>query len=161
MKLGLLLLMMVMAAGARAQQVTVPELFSMLDWPHTRIDTTLKKRGYILMQKDVDANSSLYQYSNVDRNEEKPTTVRSLAYMDAHAGSVQSRLITYRTYDHDEFTGIASWLLTHGYQTKEKFDFGDQQHTIYSNGKESVRVKVITTKIDGKTFTAYELEIGK
>jgi len=148
--------------AAKAQQVSVPDLFGMLEWPHQRIDTSLKKMGYLLMQKDMDSVSSIYQYSHLDRNEEKPTTVRSLVYMDVKSGNLSSRLITYRTYSQDEFVSIASWLLENGYKTKEKFDFGNQKHTVYTNGKEIIRMKVITTEIEeGKVFISYELELGK
>jgi hypothetical protein len=147
--------------SAKAQQLTVPDLFSMLDWSAFRIDTTLKKQGYTLMQKDVDSVSAIYQYSNLERSEKKPATVRSLVCMDVKEGKARSRLINYRTYSQEEYAGLAAWLLSNGYQTKDKYDFDNQHHVVYTNGKETVRVKIITTKIDNKTFISYELEIGK
>lgn len=162
MKLSFLFLVLAICLGAHAQRVELPELFSMLDWPHLRIDTTLKKKGYLLMQKDVDSVSSLYQYSHLDRKEEKPTMVRSFVYMDMKSGNLRSRLVNYRTYSEEEYISIARWLLENGYQTKDKFDFGDSKHTVYTNGKETIRVKVITTKIEaGKVFTSWEVEVGK
>jgi hypothetical protein len=164
MKLPFLLMVLVLAicSGARAQRIEVPELFSMLDWPHFRIDTTLKKKGYQLMQKDVDSAGAIYQYSHVDRQEQKPTMVRSLVYMDVKQGDLRSRLVNYRTYSEEEFVSIARWLLENGYQTKDKYDYADSKQTVYTNGKETIRVKVITTKIEeGKVFTSYELELGK
>lgn len=162
MKISLLFVLLVAGFSASAQQLSIPELFSMLDWQHFRIDTTLKKKGYLLMQKEVDSISSIYQYSHIDRQEEAPTTVRSLVYMDVKAGDVISRLITYRTYSEEEYVKMATWLLENNYRTKDKFDFGDSKHTLYTNGKETIRLKVITTKLPGgKTFTSYEVELGK
>lgn len=162
MRIIFLVVLVFFVSAASAQQVSVPDLFSMLDWQHFRIDTTLKKKGYLLMQKDIDSVSSIYQYSHLDRNEKKPTTVRSLTYMDVKKGELKSRLLNYRTYSEEEYVTIARWLLENGYQTKDKFDFGDTKHTVYTNGKETIRVKVITTKLDEeKTFISYELELGK
>lgn len=162
MKLSLLILLMGVSAGAKAQQIAVPELFSMLGWQHHRIDTTLKKKGYLLMQKDLDSLTSIYQYSHLDRKEEAPTTIRSFTYMDVKSGNLSSRLITYRTYSNDEYVTMARWLLENGYQTKEKYDFGDSKHTLYTNGKETIRVKIINTPLEkNKVFTAYEIELGK
>jgi hypothetical protein len=148
--------------GLKAQRLEVPDLFGMLDWSHFQIDTTLKKKGYILMQKEVDSVSSIYQYSHLDRKENQPAMVRSFLYMDARSGSTSSRLVNYRTYSQEEFAGIARWLLDNNFQTKQKSDLGNVKQTVYTNGKETVLVKVTTTKIDkAKVFTSYELEIGK
>jgi hypothetical protein len=134
----------------------------MLDWPHFRIDTTLKKKGYLLMQKDVDSVTSIYQYSHLERKENQPATVRSLMYMDVKSGNAGSRLINYRTYSQEEFADIARWLLENGYQSKQKSDLGNAKNTVYTNGKETVLVKVTTTKIDKrKVFTSWDIEVGK
>lgn len=162
MRFTLLAFICSLGLSAGAQQLSVPDLFSMLDWSYLRMDTTLKKKGYLLLQKDVDSSSTIYQYSHLERNENKPTTTRSLVCMDVKAGELRSRLINYRTYSQEEFVGIARWLLENAYHTKDKFDFDDQKHTLYTNGKETIRVKVITTKIDKDlVFTSWELEIGK
>lgn len=145
-----------------AQQGDIDKLIKMLNWSAKQIDTTLKKQGYILMQKEVDSVSALYQYSFLDRKEEQPTTLRSLAYMDVQAGELKSRLITYRTYSKEEFQQLSSYLLSHNYQATEKYDFGESKHTVYSNGTQSIRVKVTTTVLKGgKKFVVYELELGK
>lgn len=163
MKVWLLFLILpFLTEQLQAQEFTVPDLFDMLTWPHVRMDTTLKKKGYLLMQKDVDSSSAIYQYAHLDRREAKPVTIRSLVYMDVTAGEVTSRLLTYRTYSEEEFVKIASWLLANGWQTQEKFDFGESKHTLYTDGKHTIRVKVTNTILkNGKTLTFYELELGK
>jgi hypothetical protein len=161
MRISLLILMLFVTAGSFAQEMAVPDLFNMLDWQHFRIDTTLKKKGYVLMQKDVDSGSAIYQYSHLERNEDKPTTVRSFVIMDVMSEKARSRLINYRTYSQDEYVKIAGWLLANGYVTKDKYAFENQQHVVYTNGKETVRVKIIKTKLDNKEFISYELELGK
>jgi hypothetical protein len=141
--------------------VTVPVLLDMLDWTERRIDTTLKKKGYLLMQKDVDSTSSLFQYSHLDRREEAPTTVRSLTFMDAVVGDAKGRMVSYRTYDREEFRDISSYLLANNYLKTNEFDFDETKHILYSNGKQEMRLKIITTKKEKRTFIAYELELGK
>lgn len=149
-------------AKAMTARLDIPDLLQMLEWNDRQIDTTLKKRGYLLMQKDVDSTSSLFQYSNVTHKEDDgPTDLRSISYMDATVRDMKGRMISYRTYDKEEFRDISGYLLTHNYQQKNKFDFDDAQHTIYSNGQQEIRLKVITTHVGKKTFTAYELELGR
>lgn len=156
------LLLIIIGVSAYSQQVTVPQLINMLDWTPKRIDTTLKKEGYLLMQKDVDSASSMFQYSWFDKQEDGRGAVRSLVFMDARIKDLQSRLITYRTYIKEEYQDIAAWLLANNYKSTAKYDFKEAQHTLYSNGTFTIRVKVITTQLkDGKKFIAYELELGK
>lgn len=146
---------------AMGPKVDVQQLIDMLDWPDKRIDTTLKKKGYLLMQKDVDSTSSLFQYSHLNRREEAPTTVRSLTYMDATVNSVKGRMVSYRTYDKEEFRDISSYLLANNYHKTNEFDFDEAKHILYNNGKQEIRLKIITTVKGKRTFIAYELELGK
>jgi hypothetical protein len=145
------------------QKVNVDQLIEMLDWDHRHIDTTMKRKGYLLMQKDVDSASSLYQYSVTEHKEDNgPTTIRSFAYMDATVGQMQGRMINYRTYDKDEFSEISGYMLSHNYQRTNQFEMGNAKHSVYTNGTQTIRLKVITTKLKTKqTFTSYELELGK
>jgi len=114
------------------------------------------------MHKDIDTGNVMYQYSMIDRQADKETTIRSLTYMDVEVRKLKSRLLTYRTYDKEEYAEISSYLLTHNYESTGKFDFGNEKHTLFSNGQQTIRLKVIPTKLkDGRVFTAYELEIGK
>lgn len=142
-------------------QITVAELIDMLDWPDKQIDTTLKKKGYLLMQKEVDSTSSLFQYSGISRRDDASATVRSLTFMDAVVGDIKGRMISYRTYDKEEFRDISSYLLTNNYRKTNEFDFDEAKHILYNNGQRELRLKVITTVKDKRTFTAYELELGK
>lgn len=145
-----------------AQKLTIPQLVDMLDWTSKRIDTTLKKKNYILMHKDIDTGNIMYQYSMVDKEVDKETTIRTFTYMDVEVRKIKSRLITYRTYDKDEYADFASFLLTHNYHSTGSFDFGEEKHTLYSNGQQTIRLKLITTKLkDGRVFTSYEIELGR
>jgi hypothetical protein len=156
------LLLIITTVNAFSQAVKVSQLIDMLEWTPKRIDTTLKKDGYLLMKKDIDSTSSLYQYSWFDKLEDGKALVRSFMFMDATARGFNSRLITYRTYNKEEYQQIAAWLLANNYHMTGKYDFREAQHTLYSNGKTTIRVKVITTQLkDGKKFIAYELELGK
>ncbi|MBO9631983.1 MAG: hypothetical protein J7578_02620 [Chitinophagaceae bacterium] len=151
---------------SNAQRVSVPELQKMMEYDHFRIDTTLKKKGYLLMQKDVDSASSLYQYSHVDHKEDdkdgKPTTIRSVQYMDVSTEKYNSRLLTYRTYDKEEYKDISIYLLSHNFRCTEKYNFQGANNLVYNNGEQTIRVKIFTTPLgDGRRFTAYELELGK
>lgn len=161
-KILISLLLIITTVSAFSQSVTVPRLIEMLDWTPSQVDTTLKKDGYLLMKKDIDSTSSLYEYSWFDKEVDGREVVRALVLMDARVRNMKSRLLTYRTYNKDEFGQIASWLLANNYHSTAKFDFKEAQHTVYSNGKLNITVKVITTLLkNGKKFTAYELELGK
>ena len=145
-----------------SQELTVPRLLQMLDWNGKQIDTTLKKEGYLLMKKDADEAGTLYQYSWVDRQEDGKAVLRSFSYMDVSVRNLKSRLVTYRTYNKEEYQQLAAWLMANNYHSTGQFDFKESKHTLYSNGQQTIRVKVITTVLkDGKTFVAYELELGK
>jgi len=161
-KFVILFLLIITGITAFSQQLTVPQLTDMLDWPAHRIDTTLKKNGYLLMQKDVDSASSIYQYSWFDKQEDGEAVVRALTYSDATVRDMKGRLITYRTYNKEEYQNIAAWLLAHNYHATATYDFNEAKHTMYSNGTQTIRVKVITISLkNGKRYIAYELELGK
>jgi hypothetical protein len=156
------ILLTISVCQASAQQIPVPRLLNMLDWNARQIDTTLKKEGYLLMKKDADEAGTLFQYSWFDKQDDGKAVVRSFNYMDASVGNMKSRLITYRTYNKTEYQDIASWLLANNYQATGHFDFDESKHTLYSNGKQTIRVKVITTILkDKRKYISYELEIGK
>ncbi|WP_127130749.1 hypothetical protein [Pseudoflavitalea rhizosphaerae] len=151
---------------SNAQQISVAELRKFMDYDHFRIDTTLKKRGYLLMQKDIDSTSSLYQYSHIDHREEdkdgRPTVIRSVQYMDVNTEKYSSRLFTYRTYDKEEYKDISSYLLSHNFRCTEKYKFQGAENLIYNSGGQTIRIKIFTTPMgDGRKFTAYEVELGK
>jgi hypothetical protein len=161
-KVIILSILIFSSISAFSQQLTVPQLTSMLDWTTKRIDTTLKKDGYLLMQKDADQTSSIYQYSWFDRGDDGKAVVRSFTYSDASFKNMKSRLITYRTYNKEEFQNIAAWLLANNYHATAHYDFSEAKHTIYSNGSQTIRVKVITITLKGGSkYVAYELELGK
>ena len=161
-KIIILSLLIIIGMSAFSQQLTVPQLTNMLDWPAYRIDTTLKKKGYLLMQKDVDSASSIYQYSWFDKQKDGEAVVRAFTYSDATVRDMKSRLITYRTYNKEEYQAIAAWLLSNNYHATATYDFDEAKHTMYSNGTQTIRVKVITiSPKNGKRYIAYELELGK
>ena len=157
-----LLLLVVGSKFTFAQKLSVPGLVDMLDWTGKNIDSALKKQGYLLMHKEVDSGTALFQYSELERKPDEKATVHTFSYMDVSIKKIKSRLITYRTYNKEEYQEISSYLLANNYTSTGKFDFGEAKHTLYSNGSQTIRVKVITTKLkDGKPIVAYELELGK
>jgi hypothetical protein len=161
-KILISLLLIIISVTAFSQSVTVSRLIEMLEWTPKQIDTTLKKVDYLLMKKDVDSASALYEYGWFDKEKDGKGVARSVILMDAHVRNMKSRLLTYRTYDKEEYRQIASWLLSNNYRSTAKFDFKEAQHTLYSNGVLTIRVKVITTQLkSAKKFIAYELELGK
>ncbi|NML20782.1 hypothetical protein HHL16_07845 [Pseudoflavitalea sp. G-6-1-2] len=143
-------------------ELTIPDLQKLMEYDNFRIDTTMKKKGYLLMQKDVDSATSLYQYSFLEHNTEKPSTVRSLQYMDVNTSKYSSRLLTYRTYDKDEYKDLSIYLLNNNYRSTDKYTFQGAENIVYSNGTQTIRVKIFVTPMpDGRRFTAWELEFGK
>jgi len=147
---------------AGAQEVNVGELVSMINMDHFSIDTLMKKKGYRLMQKDVDSVSEEFYYSHLERNDQAPTWVRALSYIDVDLKEVKSRVLTYRTYNRDEYLKMMSALLSRGYKTKEVFDFKDSKHTVFDDGHMPVRVKITNNKMEnGRLIRSYEFELGK
>jgi hypothetical protein len=144
------------------QEVNVNELTAMVKMDHIAIDTLMKKKGYRLMQKDIDSVSEEYYYSHLERNEQSPTWVRALSYIDVNLRDIKSRVLTYRTYNRDEYQKILSAMLGKGYKTKDVFEFKDSKHTIFDDGKQPIRVKVNNNKMDnGRWIKSYEFELGR
>ena len=145
-----------------AQELKITELTAMVSMDNFSIDTLMKKKGYRLMQKDVDSVTEQYYFSHLERNDQAPTWVRALSYIDVNLKEVKSRVLTYRTYNRDEYLKLMSSLLSQGYKTKDVFDFKDSKHTIFDNGKQPIRVKVNNNKMeDGRRIRSYEFELGK
>ncbi len=163
MKPFFLLVLLFLGTGVYAQQLAVPDLLTIVNASVKTIDTTLKKKGYRLMKKEVDSSSAFYQYSTFDVDDEKNLpNIRTLTFMDVTVRNLSSRLVTYRTYNKEEYQEIASYLLSHNYHSTGYFDFKESKHTLYSNGEETIRVKVIDTQQKTKKkIVAYELELGK
>jgi hypothetical protein len=145
-----------------AQEIAVPELLTLVNMEHFSVDTLMKKKGYRLMQKDIDSVSEEYYYSHLERNDQAPTWVRGLSYIDVNLKAVKSRVLTYRTYNRDEYLKMMSSMLNLGYQTKDVFDFNDSKHTVFDNGKQPIRVKITNNKMaDGRRIRSYEFELGR
>ena len=145
-----------------AQELKITELTAMVSMDNFSIDTLMKKKGYRLMQKDVDSVTQQYYFSHLERNDQAPTWVRALSYIDVNLKEVKSRVLTYRTYNRDEYLKLMSSLLSQGYKTKDVFDFKDSKHTIFDNGKQPIRVKVTNNKMeDGRRIRSYEFELGR
>lgn len=114
------------------------------------------------MEKEVDSVSALYYYSNLERNDESPSWVRSLSYMVATRGEMQGKMVNYRTYNRDEYQELMSGLLGAGYKTVKSFDIDKAKHTIFSNSKQTVTVKLKNNPVgNGKWIRSYEFELGK
>lgn len=161
-RFALVLVVLACTTMASAQKVSIPELYAWLDQPEYKVDTVLKQRGYLLMQKDVDSSNSLFIYSNMQHEEDAPAVSRSVTYGEVSLKDFSSHMITYRTYSKEEYQELMSYLLHHNFTAKHAFDFKDSKHTIYENGQQSIRVKVNNVAFkDGRKFVSYELEVGK
>jgi hypothetical protein len=161
---SVLLLFIALAAFqlVMAQKVTIPEIVNMLEMPATSVDTLMKKKGYRLMEKEADSASTMYYYSNLERNEDAPSWVRSLSYMEAVSGEFKGRMVNYRTYNRNEYQELMSFLLNSGFKTVKSFEIEKARHTIFSNGKQTITVKLKNNSMNnGKWIRSYEFEMGK
>jgi hypothetical protein len=157
-----LILIVILPAWLIAQEVNMTELIAMVKMDHFGIDTLMKKKGYRMMQKDIDSVSEEYYYSHLERNDQSPTWVRALSYIDVNLKEVKSRVLTYRTYNRDEYQKMMSAMLGKGYKTKDVFEFKDSKHTVFDDGKQPVRVKVTNNKMEnGRWIFSYEFELGR
>ncbi len=147
---------------AGAQEVGVSELLNMVKMEHFSIDTIMKKKGYRLMQKDIDSVSQEYYYSHLERNDQGPSWVRALSYIDVDTENLSSRVLTYRTYNRVEYQRLMAAMLSLHYKTKEVFDFKDSRQTVFDNGQQPIRVKVNNNRMaDGRWIKSYEFELGR
>jgi hypothetical protein len=145
-----------------AQEISVPDMFALLDVPLTGIDTVMKQKGYKLMQQETDSVAHLRYYTNLQRTEKGPDWVRSLTYREISAGEIISRLVVYRTYRKKEYEDLLQWLLKNNFRTLKRDNMGVYIHTIYDDGRRRVLVKQSKQTLSGNTTVwAYELEIGK
>jgi hypothetical protein len=157
-----LILLIMLPAWLSAQEVNMTELIAMVKMDHFGIDTLMKKKGYRMMQKDIDSVSEEYYYSHLERNDQSPTWVRALSYIDVNLKEIKSRVLTYRTYNRDEYQKMMSAMLGKGYKTKDVFEFKDSKHTVFDDGKQPVRVKVTNNKMEnGRWIFSYEFELGR
>ena len=147
---------------AGAQKISLPELFSVLDLPADKIDTLMKHKEYRLMQKESDSGAKLVYYTNLERNPNGATWVRSLSYQEIVTKEVQSRLVTYRTYRKKEYQELLEWLLRNNFKTVKQDNFGDYIDTVYFDGIVSIQVKQAKQKLpSGVPVWSYEFEVGK
>lgn len=154
--------LLIAVKSSYAQQISLPELFSIVESSEIKMDTLLKKRGYRLMQKESDSGASLLYYTNLERTEKGPAWVRSITLKKVDLPGMSSRLITYRTYRKKEYLDLLQWLLQNNFQTKKKESFGLYIHTIYENGSWSVLVKQEKQRLpSGVQVWSYEFETGK
>jgi hypothetical protein len=162
MKIRFLVIVTLLPVFIFCQELSISEMTGALNMDNFSVDTMMKKKGYRLMQKDADSVSTQYYYSNLERNEEAPTWVRSLSYIDVNLENIKSRMLTYRTYNRDEYLKLMSSMLSAGYKTKEVFDFKESKHTVFDNGKIPIRVKVTNNKMEtGRMIRSYEFELGR
>ena len=147
---------------ASAQSLSLPEILKVVNMEPALIDTLMKQRRFVLFQREEDSVSQLKYYTSLERNPEATSWVRSLSYMDAELGNYKGRMVTYRTYSKEEYTQWMSWLLENGYRTEKSYTAGTDRHTIYTNGKLSLRVMNGVAYMPGKRKARiYELESGQ
>lgn len=147
---------------ASAQKITLPELFSVLDLPADKIDTFMKQKEYRLMQLESDSGAKLVYFTNLERNPNGTSWVRSLSYREIAIKEVRSRKVTYRTYRKKEYLELLEWLLQNSYKTIKRDDYSDYIDTVYSDGIKSILVKQSKQKLpSGVIIWSYEFEIGK
>lgn len=157
-----LVLSSLLSSPAFTQKLSIPEISGMLDMPVFGVDTLMKKKGYRLMEKEIDSLSTMYYYTNLERTEDAPAWVRSLSYMEVVSGELKGRKINYRTYNRNEYQELMSSLLSLGFRTVKSFEIEKVQHTIFSNQQQTVTVKLKNNRMtNGKWVRSYEFEMGK
>lgn len=151
-----------MLCVARAQALDVPQLIQMLNAEQFEIDTLLKQKGYLLLEKEQDTGAVLHYYTHLERSDDGPSWVRSFTLIEASSDKYAGRMIRYRTYNKDEFVKLNSYLLKNQFTTKHKVQLGSEEHVVYTNGKFDIKIKTIRNKLqDGRYIKSYEYELGK
>ena len=144
-----------------AQPINMPDLFRVLNMPQANIDTLMKQRQYRLLQKETDSGSSLIYYTNLERNPNGASWVRSVSVRERTIGKLKGRMLTYRTYRKKEYLEILEWFLRNNYKTVKRDNYGEYIDTIYSDGAKNILVKQSKQKLpSGVMIWSYEFEIG-
>lgn len=145
-----------------AQKLQMSDLMEIMDMPQDKIDTLMRKKSYLLRQSESDSASRTRYYTSLERNEKEPTWVRSISIVEVETTRYKGRMFTYRTFSKQEYNEQLVWLLQHNFKSVGKYNFNNEQHTQYSDGKLRILVKVKTFPLSGnKVRRSYELEYGK
>lgn len=158
------LLLLILLGGSlslKAQEISIPVLFRLVELTPKSIDTLLKGKGYRILEKEKDSTAELVYYTNVERTEQGATWVRSVSYTEVNEQGVKSRLVLYRTYRKKEYTSVASWLLNNNFRTVSKTNYLNAVHTKYTDGQRNLVIKITRQKLpSGVLVNSYEVEIG-
>jgi len=155
-------LVWLLSASAGAQEITIPELFEIVDMPPGRMDSLLRKKNYRAVEQEADSVSRVFYYTNLDRTEMGADWVRSVTLKEIKVERTVTRLLTYRTYRKKEYDERLKWLLENNFKTIKSENMGVYIHTIYDDGKRRLMVKQAKQRLpSGTQVWSYEFEMGK
>lgn len=156
------LLFSITLGRAGAQEISIPELYQLLDTNPDLVDTLLAAKKYQLWQKEADSVSVNLYFTHLQKNGTDASWVRSVTYTEISNRGLSSRLVVYRTYRKKEYEDIRSWLFRNGFKTSKQFSLGSVEHIIYTEGKRSILLKLSRQPLpSGVLVNVYEVEIGK
>lgn len=160
-RISWLLLFVFPAPGLRAQSLTVPALNSVWAMPIDSATSYLKSHDFFLVEKKKESGFSSYYYTSLNKGQDGIAWVRSLTLLQASSGAYTGRMLSYRTYNREEYESMLKYFLNHRFATGKSFVMGDEQHTIYKKDGREYRVKISHEPLPGgKKVRAYELEFG-
>ena len=146
----------------QAQDISIPDLFDILEMPVNRLDSAMKAKNYRPVEQEADSLSRVFYYTNLDRTEKGADWVRSVTVKEIEIGKTVTRLLTYRTYRKKEYDDRLKWLLENGFKTIKNENMGMYIHTIYDDGQRRLMVKQAKQRLpSGTQVWSYEFEMGK
>lgn len=126
-----------------------------------RIDSLVRSNNFTLLQDETDSALATFYYNSREKAKDDLVWIRSLTVAKATHKGIEALLLTYRTYNGDEYREILRWLAENGYKTSQKFDFKDSKHSLYQKDKDVIRI-IVKNQIlpNGRETPSYEIEMG-
>ena len=137
------------------------EMTNFRNWSVKQIDSLVRENNFNLLQDESDSTLSTFYYNSREKAKDDLIWIRSFTLAKTSHKGLVGRLLTYRTYNGDEYLEILKWLAENGYKKSKKFDFKDSKHTLYQNGREVIRI-IVKKQIlpNGRETPSYEIELG-
>jgi hypothetical protein len=161
MKLIPIFLLFFFAYPGYAQKLSLDEINSFRPLTIRQIDSLLRNKGFSLLQNESDTSLTSFYYNSREKDKDDLVWIRSFSLVMASHKGMQARLLTYRTYNQNEYRDYLKWLAENNYKTTDRYNFEDAKHTLYI--KENDPVRVIQKKQilpNGREIISYEFELA-
>ena len=155
MKLSLLLAICILAFSlANAQQLSIPEIVKLRYQKFEQMDSTLKQKGYSVVEDTKDPEWRLVMYRSIVSEDGKPV-MRNV--MISQVFNPRILEIDYRIWVKKEIDELKDWLVKNGYKKGQTWTRGDEVSTSYTKAGKIIAIQQIT---QSNGILAYQVHIN-